>query len=48
MDNEILNLKKINIQNCPVRKTLRVLGTKWSMLIIMNLDKKRRYGELKK
>lgn len=48
MDNKIINLKGINIQNCPIRKAQSVLGTKWSMLIIMSLDKKRRYGELKK
>lgn len=50
MDNKMINLKKnySDIENCPVRKTLRVLGTKWSMLIVMNLDRNRRYGELKK
>lgn len=44
----MINLKENDIENCPVRKTLRVLGTKWSMLIVMNLKENQRYGKLKK
>jgi DNA-binding HxlR family transcriptional regulator len=42
---------KINIsdENCPLRKTLEVIGGKWSMLIIFQINERTiRYGELKR
>ena len=42
---------KINLsdENCPVRKTLEVLGGKWTLLILYQInDRVIRYGELKR
>lgn len=42
---------KINIsdENCPVRKTLQVIGGKWSLVIIFQINTRViRYGELKR
>jgi DNA-binding HxlR family transcriptional regulator len=34
---------------CPVAKTLKVIGSKWTMLILHNLfDGKKRFGELQR
>lgn len=41
----------INISdaNCPVRKTLQIIGGKWTMLIIFQINTRTiRYGELKR
>lgn len=36
-------------QECPVTKTLKIIGSKWSMLIIHNLcDRTLRFGQLQK
>ena len=40
---------KEKIINCPVEKTLNIIGKKWAVLIIRDLlEKKRRFGELLK
>ena len=42
---------KLNIsdENCPLRKTLEIIGGKWTMLIIFQINKRTiRYGELKR
>ncbi len=42
---------KINIsdENCPLRKTLEIIGGKWTMLIIFQINSRTiRYGELKR
>lgn len=42
---------KINIsdENCPLRKTLEIIGGKWTMLIIFQINTRTiRYGELKR
>ena len=42
---------EINIsdENCPVRKTLEIIGGKWTMLIIFQINERTiRYGELKR
>jgi DNA-binding HxlR family transcriptional regulator len=36
-------------ENCPVRKSLSILGGKWTLLILFQInDRVMRYGELKK
>jgi DNA-binding HxlR family transcriptional regulator len=36
-------------ENCPIRKNIKVIGGKWSLLIIFMLkDGPKRFGELKK
>jgi DNA-binding HxlR family transcriptional regulator len=45
------NLKKINPcdENCPVRASLNLLGGKWTLLILFQLNERvLRYGELKR
>lgn len=45
------NQKKIftSDENCPVRKTLLLLGGKWTLLILFQINERViRYGELKK
>jgi DNA-binding HxlR family transcriptional regulator len=42
---------KINIsdENCPLRKTLEIIGGKWTMLIVFQINTRTiRYGELKR
>lgn len=42
---------QINIsdENCPLRKTLEIIGGKWTMLIIFQINERViRYGELKR
>ncbi len=42
---------EINIsdENCPLRKTLEIIGGKWTMLIIFQINTRTiRYGELKR
>ena len=42
---------QINIsdENCPLRKTLEIIGGKWTMLIIFQINTRTiRYGELKR
>ncbi len=42
---------EINIsdENCPLRKTLEIIGGKWTMLIIFQINERTiRYGELKR
>jgi DNA-binding HxlR family transcriptional regulator len=44
-------LRKINPsdENCPVRKTLKLLGGKWTLLILFQINERViRYGELKR
>ena len=36
-----------DIKKCPVRKTLSIIGKKWTFVIIMELQETRRFGELK-
>lgn len=39
----------ISDENCPLRKTLEVIGGKWTMLIIFQINERTvRYGELKR
>ena len=33
---------------CPVRKALAILGSKWAFIIIMELDKPRRFNDLRR
>ena len=41
--------RKEKIINCPVEKTLNIIGKKWAVLIIRDLlEEKRRFGELLK
>lgn len=36
-------------KNCGVAKTLKIIGSKWTMLILHNLfDEKKRFGELQR
>lgn len=36
-------------ENCPVRKSLKILGGKWTMLILFQINERViRYGELKR
>ncbi len=38
-----------NHENCAVAKTIKIIGSKWTMLIIHNLcDGKKRFGELQR
>ncbi len=37
-----------DIQNCPIRKAFHVLGSKWIFLILLDLEKPKRYGEIRK
>ena len=42
---------QINIsdENCPLRKTLEIIGGKWTMLIIFQINERTiRYGELRR
>lgn len=42
-------MKKKKTENCPITTVLELIGTKWKILIIRDLlDKKKRFGELKK
>ena len=42
-------MKIENHKNCGVTKTIKVIGSKWSMLLLHNLfDGKKRFGELQK
>lgn len=43
-----MNEKNID-NNCPVWRTMQIMGSKWAMLILFHLSKKTfRYGELKR
>jgi DNA-binding HxlR family transcriptional regulator len=45
------NLKKINHcdETCPVRRSLKILGGKWTLLILFQINERViRYGELKR
>ena len=38
-----------NHENCAVTKTLKIIGSKWTMLLLHNLfDGKKRFGELQR
>lgn len=38
-----------DIDTCPVRKAMNLVGSKWKMLLLQNLsDGRKRYGELKR
>ncbi len=42
-------MKLENHQNCGVTKTIKLVGSKWSMLILHNLfDGKKRFGEIQR
>lgn len=46
-----INLKNIpqSDENCPVRRSLKLLGGKWTLLILFQInDRVIRYGELKR
>jgi DNA-binding HxlR family transcriptional regulator len=43
-----MTLNIYNPNNCPVRNALTVLGSKWVLIILANLDKSKRYSELKR
>ena len=39
----------ISDENCPLRKTLEIIGGKWTMLIIFQINERTiRYGELRR
>ncbi|RYF99629.1 MAG: transcriptional regulator [Chitinophagaceae bacterium] len=39
----------ISDENCPLRKTLEIIGGKWTMLIVFQINERTiRYGELKR
>ncbi|MCS3556284.1 MULTISPECIES: helix-turn-helix domain-containing protein [unclassified Sphingobacterium] len=39
----------ISDENCPLKKTLEIIGGKWTMLIIFQINERTiRYGELKR
>jgi DNA-binding HxlR family transcriptional regulator len=40
---------RVSDENCPVRRTLRLLGGKWTLLILFQINNRViRYGELKR
>lgn len=40
---------KVSDENCPVRRTLNLLGGKWTLLILFQINERViRYGELKR
>lgn len=41
-------MENIDIKNCPIRKMFNVIGSKWTFLILMELEETKRYGEIKK
>ena len=41
-------MDKPDINNCPIRKTFRILGNKWAYIVILQLQEVKRYGEIKK
>jgi DNA-binding HxlR family transcriptional regulator len=44
-----MSKEKVLKENCPVRRNIRVIGGKWSLLIIFYLkDGPKRFGELKR
>lgn len=44
-----MKITPISNNNCPVRKSLGVLGGKWSLLVLFQINENvRRYGELRK
>lgn len=46
---EEIKMKKINIYDCPVQRTLEMIGGKWSFSIIYALtDGKKRFKELER
>ena len=46
---ESLKIIKQSDENCPVRKSLAVLGGKWTLLILFQINERVfRYGELKR
>jgi DNA-binding HxlR family transcriptional regulator len=48
MKKTLENIKQSD-ENCPVRKTLGVLGGKWKLLILFQINNRKiRYGELKR
>ncbi len=40
--------KTIRVKGCPIRKSLKIIGGKWALIILFSLQKAKRYGELKK
>lgn len=47
--NKIQKEIRVSDENCPVRKTLGLLGGKWTLLILFQInDRIIRYGELKR
>lgn len=39
---------KADVTNCPIRKILKIIGWKWSLLILISLKTNKRFWELKK
>jgi DNA-binding HxlR family transcriptional regulator len=46
----MIEISNKNLETCPVRKSLTILGGKWKLLIInqFSVNKSLRYGELKR
>ncbi len=36
------------IKNCPLRKGLKILGGRWSLIVLSTLTHTRRYGEIRR
>lgn len=44
-----MEIEQDNHQHCPVVKTLKVIGSKWTMLLLHSMfDGKKRFGELQR
>ena len=42
-------MKILNIKNCPIRNTLKIIGGKWALLIVFALkEEPKRFGEIKR
>lgn len=39
---------KEDIINCPIRKIIKIIGGKWSLLVLISLKTSKRFWELKK
>ncbi len=41
-------MKSFDVSDCPIRRAFKVLGSKWTFIILLQLEQTRRYGEIKK